>query len=74
MFSFERLKICSINVIESLTLFMGGMETRLYQFSATYVLGLKCRIANSLNEEHLKLPMFSQVPIHFIQITFYNVS
>ena len=64
MFSFERLKICSINVIESLILFMGEWKpgfTRL----------LKCRNASSRNEEHLKRAMFSQ---HFIQIIFYNDS
>lgn len=74
MFSFERFKICSINVIESLILFMGEMETRFYKCSAAYVLGLKCRNASSRNEEHLKRAMFSQVPIHFIQIIFHNVS
>lgn len=59
MFSFERLKICSINVIESLILFLGEMETRLYQFSATFVLGLEFRNANSRNEELLiNVPCF----------------
>jgi len=53
---------------------MGGMETRSYKCSATFVLELKCRNANILNEKHPKRAMFSQVPIHFIQIIFYNVS
>ena len=53
---------------------MGEMETRFHKCSAAYVLGLKCRNASSRNEEHLKRAMFSQVPIHVIQIIFYNVS
>ena len=66
--------MCFINVIESLILFMGGMESRVYRCSATFVKDLQCLSANSLNEEHLKRSMFSQVPIYVIQIMFYRFS
>ena len=53
---------------------MGGMESRVYRCSATFVQDLQCLSANSLNEEHLKRFMFSQVPIYVIHIMFYRFS